>query len=230
MTTITGQLAYRERIALIPGGTATVAVLDTSTAGVEPVVVADEIIELDDQQVPISFELVLDQTDFDPSRSFALDASITGPDGALEWVSGEDVTIEFADAAVDLGMVILVRADEATPDDATSSDGELVGDWSITGVNDSPAIADSRAALAFGHDGTVGGNTGCNGFSSTYTVDGDQITLDSQIVATLMACEPALNDQEAAVLAILTDLATFDVTDGVLTLTSTDGSTIDAER
>ncbi|MGD2048228.1 MAG: META domain-containing protein, partial [Chloroflexota bacterium] len=57
--------------------------------------------------------------------------------------------------------------------------------------------------------GTVGGNATCNGYSTSYTIDGDQISF-GPIAGTLMMC-PIGADQEQAYLAALESAQTFQI-------------------
>ena len=77
--------------------------------------------------------------------------------------------------------------------------------------------------------GTVGGNATCNSYSTSFTLDGDQITF-GPIAGTLMMC-PVGADQEAAYLAALGSAQTYQITGvnlqiaydgGVLNYTSLD--------
>jgi len=108
---------------------------------------------------------------------------------------------------------------------AQESSTSLVGTWNLTAygppVSPIPAVADAGAQLTFNGDGTVGGNSGCNGFGGDYSVEGDQITF-GQITSTLMACEDARMAQEDAVHTVLTDTATYAIEGNTLTLTNND--------
>ena len=101
----------------------------------------------------------------------------------------------------------------------------LLGSWKLTFFGSVgttfPAVEGSDAQLTFNEDGTVAGNSGCNGFGGNYTVEGDQVAF-SEIVSTLIACEEPLMAQEAAVLKTLTNAATYEIDGNTLTLTSND--------
>ncbi len=106
---------------------------------------------------------------------------------------------------------------------ATESPASLTGAWKLTGYGPAgattPAVPDTEAGLTFNGDGTVTGNSGCNGLGGTYTVEGDQVTF-SEIVMTLMACDDPRMTQEDAVQQVLTGTATFKVEGNTLTLTN----------
>ena len=67
----------------------------------------------------------------------------------------------------------------------------------------------------------MAGNSGCNGFGGTYTVEGNQVTF-SEIVSTLIACEDARMAQEEAVYRVLSGTATYTIEGNTLTLTNND--------
>ena len=106
---------------------------------------------------------------------------------------------------------------------AQESSASLTGTWKLTSYGPAqapiPAVADAEAGLTFDEDGTVSGNSGCNGLSGDYTVVGDQIAF-GQIVSTLMACDDPRMAQEDAVHQVLTDTASFQMEEDTLTLTN----------
>jgi putative lipoprotein len=108
---------------------------------------------------------------------------------------------------------------------AKQSSGSLNGPWKLTSYGSAnaptPAVADTESGLTFNEDGTVTGNSGCNGFGGSYTVDGDRVTF-KDIVSTLMACDDPRMAQEEAVHKVLTDTATFKIEGDTLTLTNND--------
>ena len=117
-------------------------------------------------------------------------------------------------------LVICLAVSACAPKETTAS---LVGTWKLTAYgpaeSPTPAVADVEASLTFNEDGTVTGNSGCNGFGGNYTVEGDQITF-SEIISTLMACDDPRMAQEEAVHQMLTDAASFKIEGSTLTLTN----------
>jgi len=108
---------------------------------------------------------------------------------------------------------------------AAQEPASLTGAWILKSFGPasapSPAVADSQAGITFNEDGSVNGNSGCNGFGGTYTVDGDQITF-SEIVSTLILCDEPLMEQEETVHQVLTGTATYEIEGSTLTLTNND--------
>lgn len=100
----------------------------------------------------------------------------------------------------------------------------LVGTpWTVTQYNNgkqatvSPVL-DSTITLEFGADGTVSGNATCNTYNGSYATDGDKLTI-GPLATTRMACaSDELNAQEMQYLAALQNAATFEISNGTLTI------------
>ena len=101
----------------------------------------------------------------------------------------------------------------------------LISSWKLTSLGPAnssiPAVPGTEAGITFNNDGTVTGNSGCNGFGGNYKVEGDKITFD-QITSTLMACDEPRMTQEEAVHRVLTGTATYKIQGNTLTLTNND--------
>lgn len=112
---------------------------------------------------------------------------------------------------------------------ATSQD--LAGtSWNVIGYNNGKqavvsVMAGTQMDIQFGKDGTVSGNSGCNTYSGSYTVNGSQISI-GPLASTMMACEdPAgLMEQEQQYLAALETAATYQIEGNVLQLRTSDGA------
>lgn len=234
MTVISGTLIYRERIALIPGGAATITLCDLSPAGGAAHVMAETTIELGDQQIPIPFELTMDRVDPSPGGSFGLMATITGPQHAPEWTTPTPHTLDLDEVHTEVGSLVLVRSSDDQPNPTHLS--PIIGEWRVTAINANPISTDSGTTMRFGIDGTLVGNAGCNSYSTTYTTAASGLSIDSAIATTLMACDPATERQERAFLRVLNAIAAddgagrfeIDATGDRLTLLSSDGATLDA--
>ncbi len=119
-------------------------------------------------------------------------------------------------------VVICLAISACTSKEASSS---LIGSWKLTSYGPAntptPAVSGTEAGLIFKEDGTVTGNSGCNGLGGNYKVEGDQITFD-QIVSTLMAYNDPRMAQEDVVHQVLTGTATFKIEGNTLTLANND--------
>ena len=74
-------------------------------------------------------------------------------------------------------------------------------------------------------DGQAGGNTGCNNYFGSYTVDGDSLTF-GPMGATMMACPEPQSNQEQAYLAGLGNVASYVIVGNQLHFLNADGGII----
>ena len=122
-------------------------------------------------------------------------------------------------------LLVICLAISACTAKNEGSSASLIDSWKLTSYSRAdvltPAVTDTEAGLTFKDDGTVTGNSGCNGLGGNYKVEGDQVTFD-QITSTLMACDDARMAQEDVVHQVLTDTASFKIEGNTLTLTNND--------
>lgn len=82
-----------------------------------------------------------------------------------------------------------------------------------------------------GSDGKVGGISGCNGYSANYRMKSDTVIVYPPMNGTLIACAPAIMQQEQTFLAMVETAASFMVTpEGWLLVKSANGATIRLTR
>lgn len=93
----------------------------------------------------------------------------------------------------------------------------VVGSWVATGINNqAEAVVSSEitgdVTAQFSADGDLTGFDGCNSYFTTYTVDGDSISVDPTIGQTMMACPSDEHSEQArAYIAALTNAATWSI-------------------
>ena len=103
-------------------------------------------------------------------------------------------------------------------------------EWVVEDINGKGIIDRSRATLNFGPDGRVSGRSSCNNYTAQYSLTGEGLTV-SKAAGTMMACEPALMQQESLFLDALQNVRRFDLgPDGALILQTDDRRTITARR
>lgn len=102
--------------------------------------------------------------------------------------------------------------------------GLVPSSWVATQIAGQPVVGDTPPTLIFDETGRLSGNATCNSFNGPATVNGGTLAL-GPLVSTKMACsDAALNLQEIAYLAALTQAQSFAIgDDGVLTITSASG-------
>jgi heat shock protein HslJ len=119
------------------------------------------------------------------------------------------------------GLIILTACASASSPQGGASD--LTGSvWSLSLLMDKAIIPGSSISSEFTSDGKVSGSSGCNQYSSTYTITGSTIKIATPMASTLMACSQELMDQESAYLKALGEAKTFSVAGDQLTLADAD--------
>jgi heat shock protein HslJ len=104
------------------------------------------------------------------------------------------------------------------------------GQWTVTDIAGKGLVDRSRATLNFGREGRVYGTGSCNNYTAEYTLTGEGLTV-AKTAGTMMACEPAVMQQESVFLDVLRNVRSFDFRDdGALVLRAGDGRTIVARR
>ncbi|HHP0511155.1 TPA: YbaY family lipoprotein [Vibrio harveyi] len=92
MKTITGTVAYRERIALPLHAVVTVALEDVSLADAPAKVLAKQTFETEGKQVPLAFELSYNSNDIKPNHRYSLRARIE-VDGKLRFINDTSIPV-----------------------------------------------------------------------------------------------------------------------------------------
>ena len=96
--------------------------------------------------------------------------------------------------------------------------------WLLVELGGEPPLPDTQITAEFDDESRVGGTSGCNSYSTSYAVDGNQIELGEEMIGTLMACPDPVMEQERAYLEALSAAATFEIVEDELTLFDTDGN------
>lgn len=106
------------------------------------------------------------------------------------------------------------------PDQAAS---ELTGrTWRLVGVERQPVLVPGRSTLQVAPDGRVSGQGGCNGYAGRAEIEDGRISF-GPMLATKMACEPAVTRQEMRLFDGLSRAARWRVERGELTLYDAEG-------
>ncbi|MBI1264807.1 MAG: META domain-containing protein [Alphaproteobacteria bacterium] len=102
--------------------------------------------------------------------------------------------------------------------------------WALALLGGEALSREHHLSIRF-EEGRVSGSAGCNRFTGGYTLTGESLTL-TRLASTQMACaDGAVMDQETRLLARLSQVVMFDLTeDGALELRTGAGDTITAWR
>lgn len=98
--------------------------------------------------------------------------------------------------------------------------------WRAEDIGGRGIVDNSEVTLMLGSDGKIGGRSGCNGYSASYQITGDAIKVFPPMIGTMMACTPALMNQEQAYRKLIENAASFSLSpEGWLIVKSADGAT-----
>jgi heat shock protein HslJ len=95
--------------------------------------------------------------------------------------------------------------------------------WYLVNLGDEPALLDTEVTIQF-ENGSVGGKDGCNWYGGTYTVRGDQWSVDDEIASTLILCSEPIMEQAQAYMAALRGASRYQIEDQQLTLLDANGT------
>ena len=113
---------------------------------------------------------------------------------------------------------------------AASEPGSLTaGTWSAVGINNGreavvSLVADTTVTAVFTEDGKLNGSAGCNNYMTSYTVDGQSITIQPAASTRKMCTAEGVMEQEAQFLNALTTAATWRIDGDRLELRTADGA------
>jgi heat shock protein HslJ len=117
-----------------------------------------------------------------------------------------------------LGLLALVACGPASAAPVVASVDLAGTSWVLSSLDGDLPLAGTTVTLQFGQDGTVAGSDGCNRFSTTYTQEGYDLTIDQPMASTMMACLEPVMDQSLAFMSALEQTANFTGTERQLIL------------
>lgn len=196
---VTGEVLYRERIAMPEGAVVKVQVADVSKADAPADVIGEQVIE-NPGNVPVKFSVPYDAAKIQPQYTYAVSARIE-VNGKLEWISTTRIPVITNGAPTSNVQVVVQRVGGSTSQPSQDA-AQLVGpvwQWqsTTTPVQKIKVKDPLRYTIQFNGDGTVGIKNDCNSVGATYTADGQKINIKLG-PTTLMACPPDSQDSEFA--------------------------------
>ncbi len=107
----------------------------------------------------------------------------------------------------------------------SGSSQDLTGNvWLLSELNGEQPIIGTAISAEFDEEGRVSGSSGCNNYSTSYEVNGDQLTFVEPVASTMMACPEEIMEQEREYLGVLADTATYDIANEELILNDSSGN------
>ena len=105
MVTLSGTVAYRERMALPPDARLAVALRDVSRMDVAAPAIAEVERATDGAQVPLAFTLEYDPARINPRGRYAVSARISDGSGRLLWTTDSHIALPPAGQSLALWLV-----------------------------------------------------------------------------------------------------------------------------
>ena len=107
---VTGQITYRERMALPPTAQIEIQLSDVSLLDASSRTIAQQSFTADGRQVPFAFSLTVDQNKLEPRNSYAVSARITDASGRLMFITDTRNSVAFdGRSRIDMGTLTLVK-------------------------------------------------------------------------------------------------------------------------
>lgn len=191
---LVGTVSYRERIAVPKYAILEVSLIDTSIADKDAQIIASGQMRTRGQ-MPIPYRLRINNKRIVRGHAYALQARIL-VDGKLWFINK---TLQPVKPQPIQAEIVVERVAEDTSEAALPA-----GKWLAESIRGAGVIDNLQSTVEIAKDGTVTGKGGCNGFGGKATITGDKIAFGT-LVATQMACAPAISDQEMKFLAALHD-------------------------
>ena len=226
-TTISGEVYYRERIALPPGAELSVVLLDASLNNPLAHLFAGTNIALDGKNVPVPFSFVADQSMMIPGDTYEVRAVIRAKAGEMIWRTNVGHIVDLSSTAYDAGKIELVMVEGSEETDSSALQG---AEWIVEDINGGGVIDYSKATISFSEEGRISGTGGCNLFSGHYEASGSTLKIMSGIAMTRKACAPALMQQDQRLMTILQSGQSYSIKDGTLTILNANGRSVTARR
>ncbi|MBZ9741255.1 MULTISPECIES: YbaY family lipoprotein [unclassified Mesorhizobium] len=215
--TVSGEVIYRERIALPPSAVLSVQLADVSLADAPAKIIGEQTVK-PAGQVPISFEIKFDPSLIEPRMTYALQARIV-VDGRLMFIS--DMRHQV-DPLTDAPQTVMLKMVAPNAEPAASVFDQV---WLVDYVDGVGTIAAPQATFRVSEAGKAGGSGPCNTYFATAKVDGQTIAI-SDIGSTYKACAPEVMAEEKALFSALAKAASFNVDAGRLVISDKDGREI----
>jgi putative lipoprotein len=205
--TLTGEVTYRERIALPAGSSLRVKLIDLTAPGTPTRVEAQAPIA-DPGRVPLTFTLNFDDRVIRPDHQHALVAEISA-DLRLWFRNAEPYTLDPLAPAEPVMIVanfvgrLLGPEEPADEPKVAATPSVLDITWRAEEIGGEPVLRNADSTLSIASDMRAGGRGGCNSYFAQAELGADSIRF-SAVTATRMAClDEGATTQETAFFAAL---------------------------
>ena len=224
---LTGDVTYRERIALPDGAILRLQLIDTSLPSAPPRIEVSA--PIGEGEVPLSFTLNVDDTLFGAGTAYGMIAAITAQ-GVLLFRNFDPYPIDEAAAATQIHIVTTLVQDETSsssppPGEPAPQLDLLNSTWTVVEIGGVAVLPRTRPTLSIAPDLRAGGSAGCNSWFAEARIVEDTLRFGS-LTSTQKGCSQSVNLQEDAYKRALAETARWRVEENILTLFAADGQTL----
>ena len=222
---LSGQVSYRERIALPDNSILGIELVDQTLPAAPPRVAVKGAIG--PGQVPLSFDLKFEDSLILPNHDYALIATISA-NGHLMFRNFEPYAVTPLTPAAEPILIVtnlVAQADTSASSvapEAPVTPAIFDSNWTATSINGAAPVPRSNTSLTIGADRRAGGTGGCNSWFAQAQLDGDKLAFGA-VTSTQKACGQTVNQQEKAYFDALAATASWQVSGDTLTLYGIDG-------
>jgi len=220
---LTGEVTYRERIALPPDATLTVKLVHLPRRDEAPVITAQARI-VGPGQVPLAFVLRFDREAVLAGQDYAVIAEIAAQDRV--WFANQPLPLDPLAASGPLSIMVNFVDTPAQPTQSAAPHSPIIGViWRLRTLEGKRVDSHKAPTLSIASDLRAGGSGGCNNYFTEAMIVGDQLSL-GPVAATRMLCTPQIMDREQAFFAALERTAGFAMVGRRLMLRDAQGKTL----
>jgi putative lipoprotein len=213
---VSGTVAYRERIALPPDAAIEVKLQDVSLQDAPAETVSSTLFAPGNHQVPLPFQVQYNPGDINPAHRYQVSASIS-VNGKLMFVSTTAYPVITQGAPSQVAIMLQQAAPPAT---TTSSGAKLLEThWDLAEVNGKPAAPGQgqQAHLVLHKKGKLSGSSGCNTLVGTYIAEQGALQF-TPAASTMKVCSTPVTEQEQAFFAAMKATTKYQIEGNTLEL------------
>lgn len=209
---VTGNILYREKVALPKGSIIEIKLVDISRQDVSAITISEEKIVTNGEQIPFNFKLPFNPEKINPRHTYAVQAKIF-IDNQLSFINTESYLVITRDNPINIDLLLTK---------VTSNQNELssfIGEWLLEDLAGGGVMDYLQTKVTLTEDGKIFGNAGCNNYTGTYQINGNNIKISS-LASTRKMCTPAVMNQETNFLQVLESINKIDFNEGFLFMDS----------
>jgi putative lipoprotein len=209
---VTGNILYKEKVALPKGSIIEIKLVDISRQDVSAITISEKKIITNGDQIPFNFKLPFNAKKINPRYTYAIQAKIF-IDNQLSFINTESYLVITRNNPINIDLILTK---------VTSNQNELssfIGEWLLEDLAGGGVIDYLQTKLTLTEDGKIFGNAGCNNYTGTYKITGNNIKI-SPLASTRKMCTPTVINQEIKFLQVLQSINKIDFNEGFLFMDS----------